>query len=160
MVADVDVFRAGEGNADGPGLQSGIVAEALFKERVVETHSQVGKAKFTGSAADGTPAFVDGLRSGERVLQNVEVYLRLQQLAEVAGVQQAAEDADFGVSEAMNAQPHESAENDDDRLGDVRVHDCQRAESAKGAAGIQNQNRGAGLQTAIEETMVDMAAVR
>jgi hypothetical protein len=56
VVADVDVFRAGEGNADAPGLLGRIVAEALFEEGVIETHGEVGEAELTRGMADGATA--------------------------------------------------------------------------------------------------------
>ena len=139
-MAEVDEFGVRKGDPHSPGLQHRIVVEALFIEGVVEPHHQVSESEFAGSLADSGPALVHSLRSGERILENVEVHLGLQHFAEVAGVEQPAEDSNFRVSQAMNAQPHESAENDNHCLGDVGIHDRQRAESRKRAASIQDQH--------------------
>src|ERR1035438_7506679 len=125
MMSEVDELGVGKRNPHRPSLLQRIVAEALFIKGVVEPHHQVSESELAGSLAYGSPALVHGLRSGERVFQDVEVHLRLEDLAEVAWVKQAAEAPDFGISQAMNAQPDECAENDNDRLSNVRIHDRQ-----------------------------------
>ncbi len=105
------------------------------------------------------PAVFGGGGGGEAGFEAIEDDVGGEEAAECAAEHEAAGSIEFDEAETLDAEPGDDAEDEDDGDFEMVVGHGEREDGGDGAETVEEKSGAARGEAAVEETVVDVAAV-